>query len=101
MQCPICKGKMQKIKDRISQDKVGFEAYKCSSCGEELMNMSQLKSLAAKYRKLRHARPVRFAKWGNSIAVRIPKDFVNDFKIGDGKEGLMTKDKESIRITVT
>ncbi|MBI5066447.1 hypothetical protein HZA97_09520 [Candidatus Woesearchaeota archaeon] len=71
MECPICKGKMEKIVDEIKQDKVGFEAFKCSSCGEELVNMKQLKELSDKYRELRKSKETIFAKWGNSLAVRI------------------------------
>ena len=40
MKCPICNGVMKRM-----QDKVRFTAYRCSSCGEELMDMSQLKQL--------------------------------------------------------
>ena len=42
---------MEKIKDRIAEDGVEFEAYRCKSCGEELMSTPQLKSLATQYKK--------------------------------------------------
>lgn len=98
MECPICKGKMEKIKDTIKEDNVEFEAFRCSSCGEEIMDMIQLKSLAGKYRRLRKAKDIVFAKWGNSIAVRIPNDIVEEFNIQSGKEGILIKEKEGIRI---
>ena len=98
MKCAICKGNMKKIKDAIQEDGVEFEAYKCTKCGEELMNMSQLKSLANKYRKLKKSKEITFAKWGNSIAVRIPSDYAEEFKIHPGKHGLLTKDEKGIRI---
>lgn len=98
MKCPICKGEMEKIKDIIEEDKVGFEAYRCESCGEELMDMKQLKVLAKKYRKLRQAKKITFAKWGNSIAVRIPSEVVDEYHITSGKHGILTKDREGIRI---
>ena len=85
-------------KDIIEQDALPFDAYKCVSCGEEIMTMEQLASLAYKYRQLRKASEVRFAKWGNSIAIRIPSEFVRDFNIREGKQGVMTKDKKGIRI---
>ena len=101
MRCPICKGKMEKIEDTIKQDNIDFEAFRCVSCGEELMDMKQLKSLAQKYRRLRKAKEITFAKWGNSIAVRIPNDIVNEYSITSGKQGILTKDKEGIRIIPT
>ena len=87
---------MEKKKDEM--DDIEFEAFRCLKCGEELMNMAQLKSLAEKYRALRNAKEVKFAKWGNSIAVRIPIKVAKDFKITAGKQGLLTKDKQGIRI---
>jgi len=100
--CPVCqKGKMEKKKDIMEQDGIEFEAYKCSKCGEEIMTMKQLKVLASKYRKLRSAKDITFAKWGNSIAVRIPSDIANEYKISVGKRGTLTKDKEGIKIIPT
>lgn len=102
MKCPICqKGEMKKIKEIIKQDKIEFEAFKCSICNEELMNMKQLKSLANKYRQLRKAKEITFAKWGNSIAVRIPNEIVEEYKITSGKQGILIKNKEGIKIIPT
>ncbi|MBI3051304.1 AbrB/MazE/SpoVT family DNA-binding domain-containing protein [Candidatus Woesearchaeota archaeon] len=89
---------MERNKDVIRQDGVEFEAYRCVKCGEELMTMPQLRSLAAKYRRLRNARQVTFAKWGNSIAVRIPSDVAEECGISEGRQGLLTRDKQGIRI---
>ncbi|MBI4141403.1 AbrB/MazE/SpoVT family DNA-binding domain-containing protein [Candidatus Woesearchaeota archaeon] len=98
MKCPICKGNMVVTKDVMPKEKVVFEAYKCEKCGEELMNMQQLKSLADKYMELRKAKDVSFAKWGNSLAVRIPKDIVGELGIKEGTHALVTREKESIKI---
>ncbi len=99
MKCPICnQGKMEKIKDVIKQDGIEFEAFKCPSCGEEVVNMNQLKTLAAKYRKLKNAKEVTFAKWGNSIAIRIPSKVAKEYKLTSGKHGILTEDKEGIKI---
>ena len=89
---------MEKVKDIIEQDGVEFEALKCTSCGEELLDMAQLKSLASKYRSLRKAKDVTFAQWGNSIAVRIPRDIAEEFHIVSGKQGLLKKEKDGIKI---
>ncbi len=100
--CAICqKGTMEEVKDIMKQDGIEFEAYKCSKCGEEIMTMKQLKVLANKYRNLRNAKDITFAKWGNSIAVRIPSDIAEELKISVGKHGILTKDKEGIKIIPT
>lgn len=91
---------MKKKRDLIEQDGVSFEAYVCPKCGEEILTMPQLKALAGKYRMLRAAKNVTFAKWGNSIAVRIPSDIVQEYKISPGKGGLLARDKGGIRIVL-
>jgi len=102
MNCPVCsKGKMKKIRDSIKEDGIEFEAFRCSACGEELMNMKQLKVLSNQYRKLRKAKEVTFAKWGNSIAIRIPSDIAQEYQITSGRQGLLTKDKAGIKIIPT
>ncbi len=99
MKCPTCnKGKLEKITDKIKEDNVEYEAYRCSSCKEEIMDMKQLGSLAKRYRDLRQAKAVTFAKWGNSIAVRIPNEIAKEYSIKSGKQGLITKDKNGIKI---
>lgn len=99
MKCPVCqKGIMEKKKDAIEQDGVEFEAFKCPRCGEEIMTMKQLKAIAVKYRKLRAAKDITFAKWGNSIAVRIPSEIAEEYNISAGKRGILTKDKKGLRL---
>lgn len=89
---------MKKIISKIEEDNIEFEALKCSSCGEEIATMAQLKDLAKKYKKFRKAKEVTFAKWGNSIAVRIPTKIAEEFNITSGKQGIIIKDKEGIKI---
>lgn len=99
MKCPVCnKGEMKKKKDVIEQDGVEFEALQCPKCGEEIMTMKQLKVLAGRYRKLRKAKEVTFAKWGNSLAMRIPNDIAEELNISEGTHGMLTKEKKSLKI---
>ena len=99
MKCPICKkGIMKKKKDIMEDDGIEYEHLQCSNCKEEILTMNQLKLLAKKYRKLRKAKEITFSKWGNSVAVRIPSSIAEEFKIKAGKQGLITKDKEGIKI---
>jgi len=100
MKCPHCKKAMRQVTSVMKEDGVEFAMHKCD-CGEELLDMRQLKLLAEKYRKLRKAKDVTFAKWGNSIAVRIPKDVAEEFRITSGTSGILTKDKQGIRIIPT
>ena len=99
--CPLCQGKMEKNKDIMEEDGIEFEALKCVECSEEIMTMKQLKALASKYKKLRNAKDITFAKWGNSIAVRIPSNIAQECNISAGKHGTLTKDKEGIKIIPT
>ena len=102
MKCPVCqKGKMEKKKGIMEQDGIEFEAYKCLECGEEIMNMKQLRVLANKYRKLRHAKDITFARCGNNTDVSSPSYSANEYNISAGKHGTLTKDKEGIKIIPT
>lgn len=46
----------------------------------------------------RKAKEITFAKWGNSLAVRIPTEIAADLKITEGRNGILTRDKQGIRI---
>lgn len=89
---------MEQKDDMIKQDGVSFEIFHCKACGEEIMTMKQLKELATKYRELRKAKDVTFAKWGNSIAMRIPSDIAEEYDIIPGKHGTLTKGKEGFKV---
>lgn len=99
MKCPYCKIKMRKVWDKIEQDNIPFEGYKCPKCGEELMDMKQLSVLAEKYRKWRKAKEIEFSKWGNSIAVRIPSKMAKELSIKPGSQGIIRKGSQGIVIT--
>lgn len=89
---------MELKKDIMKEDNIEFEVYKCIKCGEELMNMKQLHKLAKKYRKFKKAEEITFAKWGNSIAVRIPKQFINNLHIKQGEQGLLLQEDKELKI---
>lgn len=84
----------------MPEDNIEFEAYRCTSCGEELLNMDQLGVLAEKYRALRKAKEVKFQKWGNSLAVRIPKKIADELHLAPEKIGLLVKEKTGLKILV-
>jgi len=98
MKCPLCSGKMKEVVDKIQKDNISYKVFKCVLCGEELLNMKQLGKLASQYRELRKARESKFAKWGNSIAIRIPKEFIKELKIKSGRKALLKEEKGVIKI---
>ncbi len=98
MKCPYCNVEMKQEKSSFKKDEIDYHYFKCPNCGEELLNMNQLKAVSSKYQKLKFARQVQISKWGNSLAIRIPKEFVEEFHLKDGKKGILYKDKQSIRI---
>jgi len=53
---------MTTISTIIKEDNIPFEAHRCTSCKEDVMDMHQLKDLAAKYRELRKAKEITFTK---------------------------------------
>lgn len=96
MKCPSCEGKMEPKESTL--DGITYRFHSCTSCGEELLDMKQLGKLAGKYRKLRKSKDVTFSKWGNSLAVRIPKDIADELGIKEGSQGLITKEKDGLKI---
>jgi len=79
-------------------DGVEYELFKCVDCGEGLLDMQQLKALGEAHKKMRKAKEVTFARWGNSLAVRIPKKLADELSLKSGSHGLMLKDEKGLRI---
>ena len=101
MKCPFCKkNTLEVYQDEMEEDGIPFEAFRCISCKEEFLDMKQLDALADQYKRIRKAKEVTFSQWGNSIAVRIPHEIAHELHIKSGKHGLITKDKEGIKILV-
>jgi len=89
---------MELKKGMFKQDNVEYSYYQCPKCKEEILDMSQLSKAAKQYRKLKSAKKIKFMKWGNSIAVRIAKDFIKDLNIKPGKEAHMVKEGKELKI---
>jgi len=85
----------------FEEDGVEYEYWECQKCGEELLDMNQLHKTAEEYRKLKRSKDIKFMKWGNSIAVRIPKTISDEVGITPGKEGIIVKEKNYIKIMLT
>lgn len=90
---------METIQASFKEDNINYEAFRCSVCREEIVDMEQLHQLAKEYKKLRKAKQTGFAKWGNSIAIRIPDEMVKELKIKPGTKAQITREKGILKIT--
>jgi hypothetical protein len=95
--CYKCNAKM-KVMQGIDPEGIDYEYYRCVKCGEEILDMKQLHDAADKYKALRRAREGKFQKWGNSLAVRIPKQIADDLHIVPEKTCLIIKEKNALKI---
>ena len=74
---------------------VEYSYYKCSKCGEEIVDLKQLHSVADKYREMKKA---KLSRWGASLGLRIPKDLVKKYKLSAAKEVNIIPEKDGILI---
>jgi|TARA_B100002003_G_C14046833_1_gene504218 DNA-directed RNA polymerase subunit M/transcription elongation factor TFIIS len=94
--CTECKGMMKELKAKTPEG-VDYRYFKCSKCGEEILNMSQLHDVAEKYRKMKRF-SAKISKWGMSLGLRIPKELVTKYHLKDNKEVTIVPEKEGIKI---
>lgn len=74
---------------------VEYRAFKCASCGEEIMDMTQARDYMARAAK---ARRVTFSMWGQAVAVRIPQEVVRAFKIKAKETGTLVTERDGFKI---
>ena len=94
--CSECKGKMVEKSDKTPEG-VEYKFFKCSKCGEEILDMKQLHNVAKRYRTMKkyHA---KLSKWGLSLGVRIPKELVSKYSLSDEEEVSIIPEKKGILI---
>ena len=99
MKCTKCSGKMTEKTDTTPE---GFEYkyYKCSECGEEIVTMPQLHEVAGKYRTMKKY-SAKLSKWGESIALRIPKELAKSYGLKEDEEVSLIPEKKAIRIVAS
>ena len=97
MKCTKCSSKMEEKKGETPEG-VSYTYYSCTSCGEEIVDMKQLHSVAQKYRELKRY-VVKISKWGDSIAIRIPKELAKEYGLKPNKQANLIPEKEAIKIT--
>jgi len=76
---------------------VEYKYFKCSKCGEEILDMSQLHSVAQKYREMKRFN-AKLSRWGMSLGLRIPKELAQRYHFKDNKEVTIIPEKEGIMI---
>src|SRR3989338_3539971 len=100
MKCLKCGIEMLEKRQQIGKEHFEHRYWHCPKCKEELIDMEQLHEVAEKERALRRAEKAKFSKWGNSVALRIPKALAKAFKIAPGKTALLMKEKNAIKLVV-
>lgn len=76
---------------------VAYSYYKCGNCGEEIVDMKQLHSVAEKYRAMKRY-SAKLSKWGLSLGLRIPKELVRKYNLKQEEEVIIVPEKEGIKI---
>jgi len=96
--CSVCGKRMIEKKDKTPEG-ISYSYYRCEECGEEILDMKQLHVIAEKYRKIKGYR-AKISRWGISIAVRIPKELVQQYHLTGKKEMTMIPEKKAIKLIV-
>lgn len=94
--CSRCKGKMEE-KIASMPDGVPYRFYRCTRCGDEILDMAQLHEVAEKYRMLKRYQ-VKISKWGVSLGIRIPKDVAKKYGFDEGQEVLLIPEKKCVKL---
>ena len=93
--CTECGKGMKKLSAK-TVDNISYDYYKCTSCGDSILNMDQLGELAEKYRIMKKYR-AKLSRWGKSLGLRIPKDLEKEYFKGH-KEVNIIPEKGYIKI---
>ncbi len=96
--CFECKAPMKEM-DGVMSDGLTHKYYRCTKCGDEVLDIKQLGALAKKYKELKKNR-AKFTKWGLSIGVRIPGELVKKYNISTKKEAQFIPEKDGIKLLV-
>lgn len=92
MNCPICKGKMQRKKEQYNygdMDFGSFDADVCTKCGEVFFTEKSSDAIDAKAKKLGIwglEKETKISYSGNSLIIRIPKAIADFMGLAKGEE---------------
>lgn len=96
--CWDCGSRMEEGIGTFKEDSIAYKYWKCTKCKREVLDMGQLHEVAEKYRELRRAYAITISKWGNALAIRIPKEIVVSQKIKSGETVRVQKEKIGFRV---
>lgn len=77
---------------------IHYRYWSCEKCGEEVLDMEQLHESALAYRKLKKLPSVKISKWGNALAIRIPKEVVQKERLRAGETAIIRREKTGFRV---
>lgn len=87
--CSECGSRM--IKGLSSIEGAEYEFYKCTKCGDEVIDMGQLHDLSGKWREVKRYK-AKLTPWGKSLGIRIPRELVKKYAL-KGEVTLIPDDK--------
>ena len=96
MNCPKCGNKLVEKKDKTPEG-VDYLYSKCTNCGEEIVSMKQLHEVAQHYREMKKY-TAKISKWGDSLAMRIPKELTKKYNLKQDEEVTLVPEKNAIKI---
>lgn len=76
---------------------VEYDYSQCGKCGDAIVDMSQLHAVAQKYRVMKRY-TAKISKWGESLAMRIPKELVEQYGLKQNEEVTLVPEKKAIKI---
>jgi hypothetical protein len=76
---------------------IEYSYYSCNACGEEIVDLKQLHEVAQKYRELKQY-SATVSKWGESLAIRIPKQLAKEYKLKENKQVSLIPEEKAIKI---
>ena len=94
--CSECNGVMEELNSK-TPDGISYTYFRCSNCGEEILNMAQLHKVAEGYRAIKRFN-ARLSRWGLSLGLRIPKELVKKYRLRSDKNVTIIPEKGSIKI---
>ncbi len=96
MKCSKCGGNMA-AKKGVTPEGVEYDFSQCGKCGDAIVGMSQLHAVAQKYRVMKRY-TAKISRWGDSLAVRFPKELVKQYSLKQNGEVTLVPEKKAIKI---
>jgi len=94
--CSECKAEMKEFEDKTPEG-VKYKYFKCSKCGEEIVDMEQLHNVAQKYREIKKFN-AKISRWGMSLGLRIPKELVEKYHFKNEEKVTLIPEEKGIKI---